>query len=82
MDWSGAAAYRATQLQDWLVDGEPAGKWRSASGLTFATIHAAGHMVRRKRHRATNLITCAQAPFDKPKESLALLQRWIDGGKL
>ncbi|KZV84666.1 alpha/beta-hydrolase [Exidia glandulosa HHB12029] len=65
LEWSGSDAYRATKLQDWEVDGQSAGKWRGAGGLTFATIHAAGHM----------------APFDKPKESLVLLQRWLENGK-
>ncbi|KZV84668.1 alpha/beta-hydrolase [Exidia glandulosa HHB12029] len=64
LEWSGSSAYRATELQDWKVDGQPAGQWRSANGLAFATIYGAGHM----------------APFDKPKESLALLQRWLEGG--
>jgi len=31
--------------------------------LTFATIEGAGHMV----------------PYDKPKESLELVQRWLTG---
>lgn len=45
LNWSGANEYRATALSTWEVDGEPAGMWRGAGGLTFATIHAAGHMV-------------------------------------
>lgn len=46
LEWSGATAYRATTLSAWEVDGEPAGRWRGAGPLTFATIHGAGHMVR------------------------------------
>ncbi|KAF9242675.1 serine carboxypeptidase [Melanogaster broomeanus] len=47
--------------QEAFVDGHVAGKVRSAGGLTFATIDGAGHMV----------------PYDKPKEALALVQRWL-----
>ncbi|KAJ7039097.1 serine carboxypeptidase [Mycena alexandri] len=39
------------------------GLTRSAMGLTFATIEGAGHMV----------------PYDKPKESLELVKRWLEG---
>lgn len=34
------------ELKDWIVNGKPAGKTRSAKGFTFATIAGAGHMVR------------------------------------
>ncbi|KZV78033.1 alpha/beta-hydrolase [Exidia glandulosa HHB12029] len=70
LEWSGAEAYRATKLQDWEVDGQSAGWWRGASGMTFVTIHAAGLWYEREA-----------APYDKPKEALVMLQRWLDGGK-
>ncbi|KAI0056758.1 alpha/beta-hydrolase [Artomyces pyxidatus] len=61
MDWSGKAQFVDQELRDWKIDGKVVGKTRSAKGLTFATIDAAGHM----------------APYDKPKESLALINKWL-----
>ena len=51
LKWTGHEAYNQQPLRDWFVtleNGtvEVAGKTRSANGLTFATVHAAGHMVR------------------------------------
>ncbi|KAF9475350.1 serine carboxypeptidase [Pholiota conissans] len=66
LDWNGRAEFASQSLRDWIVDGKPAGKTRSAKGFTFATVTGAGHMV----------------PFDKPKESLQLIQRWIAGKDL
>ncbi|KAI0041504.1 serine carboxypeptidase [Auriscalpium vulgare] len=61
MDWSGKDAFGRAPLRAWEVDGAVAGKTRSAAGLTFATVDAAGHMV----------------PYDKPKQALALINRWL-----
>lgn len=68
LEWSGQEEFRSQPLRDWYLDNENtsqrAGRTRSAGkrGLfTFATIDEAGHMV----------------PYDKPKEALALVQRWI-----
>ncbi|KAH7909697.1 serine carboxypeptidase [Hygrophoropsis aurantiaca] len=61
MKWSGQKGYVAQPLRTWSVDGHEVGKTRSANGLTFATIQGAGHM----------------APYDKPKESLELVRRWL-----
>ncbi|KJA20896.1 hypothetical protein HYPSUDRAFT_141602 [Hypholoma sublateritium FD-334 SS-4] len=66
LDWSGKNEFSSTALRDWIVGGKSAGKTRSAKGFTFATITGAGHMV----------------PYDKPKESLELIQRWISGKDL
>ncbi|KAJ7113152.1 serine carboxypeptidase [Mycena epipterygia] len=66
LEWSGQAEFGAQVLREWTVDGKPAGKTREAKGLTFATVHAAGHMV----------------PYDKPKESLEMVNRWIAGQPL
>ncbi|KDR70070.1 hypothetical protein GALMADRAFT_255459 [Galerina marginata CBS 339.88] len=66
LEWSGHSEFAGQELRDWLVDSKPAGKTRSAQGFTFATIAGAGHMV----------------PFDKPKESLELVNRWIAGKDL
>ncbi|EPQ61308.1 serine carboxypeptidase [Gloeophyllum trabeum ATCC 11539] len=64
--WSGQAEFAGQQLRDWEVGGAVAGKTRSAQGFTFATIEGAGHM----------------APYDKPKESLELVNRWLAGEEL
>ncbi|KAJ1307942.1 hypothetical protein OPQ81_002019 [Rhizoctonia solani] len=66
LDWTGSAEFTAQKDRDWVVDGQVAGFTRSANGLTFATVNAAGHMV----------------PYDKPKEALAMLDRWLKGKEL
>ncbi|CAK5270027.1 unnamed protein product [Mycena citricolor] len=63
MEWSGQDEFAAQALRPWAVKGTnaTAGMVRNAKGLTFLTVDAAGHMV----------------PYDKPKESLDMLQRWL-----
>ncbi|KAJ7117630.1 Alpha/Beta hydrolase protein [Mycena epipterygia] len=63
LEWSGQAAFGAEPLREWTVEGKRAGRTRSAMGLTFVTVDAAGHM----------------APYDKPKQSLEMVNRWIAG---
>ncbi|KAJ7934189.1 Alpha/Beta hydrolase protein [Mycena leptocephala] len=66
LEWSGHAEFAAQPLREWIVDGKHAGKTRSARAFTFATVDGAGHMV----------------PYDKPKESLEMVKRWIVGKPL
>ncbi|TFK38771.1 serine carboxypeptidase [Crucibulum laeve] len=66
LEWSGQEEFGSQDLREWTVDGKRAGLTRSAGGLTFATVEGAGHMV----------------PYDKPKESLALVNRWLNGTAL
>ncbi|KAK0444660.1 serine carboxypeptidase [Desarmillaria tabescens] len=66
LEWSGRKDFVRKRLQEWEVGGKVTGKTRSAKGLTFATIDGAGHF----------------APYDKPKEALVMLQRWIAGENL
>ncbi|TFK38772.1 serine carboxypeptidase [Crucibulum laeve] len=66
LEWSGKTAFGRQDLREWSVEGKRAGVTRSARGLTFATIDGAGHM----------------APYDRPKESLALVNRWLNGTDL
>jgi len=61
LEWHGKKDFGALPLREWYVDGHEVGKTRSAHGLTFATVDGGGHMV----------------PYDKPKEALALANRWL-----
>lgn len=69
------------ELRVWEVDRKQAGVTRSAGGFTFATIDGAGHMVCGLIHESVVLIIDCfmEAPYDQPKESLALVQRWLAG---
>ncbi|KAF8551275.1 alpha/beta-hydrolase [Imleria badia] len=66
MPWTGQEAFVSQPLREWQVDGQVVGRTRSANGLTFATVNEAGHMV----------------PYDKPKEALALVQKWLANEEL
>ncbi|KAI0258673.1 serine carboxypeptidase [Gloeopeniophorella convolvens] len=61
LDWFGHADFAAQPLRAWNFDGTRAGVMRSAHGFTFLTVDGAGHM----------------APYNKPAETLSLIQRWI-----
>ncbi|KAH9855497.1 serine carboxypeptidase [Lenzites betulinus] len=61
LEWTQQEQFRGQPLVPWLVDGEAAGLTRSGGGLTFATITGAGHF----------------APFDRPVQSLELVNRWL-----
>ncbi|KAF7353794.1 Carboxypeptidase [Mycena venus] len=61
LEWYGQRHFSAQPLHDWIVDGQPAGETRAFGGLTFATLRDAGH----------------QAPYDRPVEALALINRWL-----
>ncbi|KAK7008063.1 carboxypeptidase [Favolaschia claudopus] len=67
LEWSGQAEFSAEPLRPWAIGNDftkgRAGVSRSAKGLTFITIDEAGHMV----------------PYDKPKEALDIVQRWLSG---
>ncbi|KAG7446141.1 serine carboxypeptidase [Guyanagaster necrorhizus] len=66
LDWSGKETFVNEELREWFIGGKKAGLTRSSKGLTFATIEGAGHMV----------------PYDKPQESLELVNRWLKGQAL
>ncbi|PVF93235.1 peptidase S10, serine carboxypeptidase [Serendipita vermifera] len=66
LQWTGHKDFNAKELREWKVNGKVAGMTRSAHGLTFATVFGAGHMV----------------PYDKPKEALTMLNRWLSGQDL
>ncbi|KAG8695794.1 hypothetical protein FRC08_007551 [Ceratobasidium sp. 394] len=46
LDWTGRDKFHASHARNWLVNGRIAGFVKSGGGLTFATVDAAGHMVR------------------------------------
>ncbi|OLL24100.1 Carboxypeptidase Y A [Neolecta irregularis DAH-3] len=60
-EWSGKYGFRAQRLREWTVDGNVAGLTRKYKGLTYVEVSGAGHMV----------------PYDKPKENLQMLNRWL-----
>ncbi|KAF8991373.1 Alpha/Beta hydrolase protein [Cyathus striatus] len=66
LEWSGQRAFGEVEKRVWEVDGKRAGVTKSMGSFTFATIDGAGHMV----------------PYDKPKETLVVLQRWLAGEDL
>ncbi|KAF8317936.1 serine carboxypeptidase [Clavulina sp. PMI_390] len=66
LEWHGGDAFRKETLQPWVVDGEVAGEAKTVGGFTFATILDAGHM----------------APYDRPVQTLAMLQRWMADRRL
>lgn len=70
MPWKGQPAFVAQPKRMWTNEGEEVGwfkevKTKTASGrettFAFTTVDGAGHLV----------------PFDKPKEALALVDRWL-----
>ncbi|KAL6307995.1 serine carboxypeptidase [Sparassis latifolia] len=62
LEWTGQKDFTSKPLTEWSVNGKVAGLTRSSGPLTFVTIYGAGHMV----------------PYDKPVESLAMVNRWLD----
>jgi carboxypeptidase C (cathepsin A) len=79
LDWSGKEEFATLPLRDWLVGGKRVGRTRSANGFTFATVDGAGHMVRHAfcSCASSTHIFHPQVPYDKPKESLELINRWL-----
>ena len=55
LPWTGSAAWAATDLKPWLVDGSVAGEVKQAQGLTFVKVAGAGHMVPMVSHFSTSL---------------------------
>lgn len=46
LDWEGAEGFTSTAMGTWEVKGDKAGIMKTFGGLTYATVDAAGHMVR------------------------------------
>ncbi|PRT55557.1 Carboxypeptidase Y [Wickerhamiella sorbophila] len=63
LPWSGHEEFSKVDLGPWVVDGEEAGQVRNHEHFTFLRVYEAGHMV----------------PYNQPKNSLEMLERWISG---
>lgn len=63
LDYNGAEGFAKQPTLDWVVDGFPAGEVKNYEHFTFLRVFDAGHMV----------------PFNQPKNSLDMLNRWISG---
>ncbi|KAK2933436.1 Peptidase S10, serine carboxypeptidase [Fusarium oxysporum f. sp. vasinfectum] len=63
LSWHGQPLMRLRELAPWYEGANVAGRWKSYEPLTFAEIAEAGHL----------------APFDKSRESLTLINSWIQG---
>ncbi|KZT24376.1 serine carboxypeptidase [Neolentinus lepideus HHB14362 ss-1] len=61
LEWSGGEAYRGQEMRGWDVGGRAAGLTKGAEGLRFVSIYGGGHM----------------APYDRPKEALEMVKRWL-----
>ncbi|KAI0344400.1 serine carboxypeptidase [Trametopsis cervina] len=61
LEWHGQADFTNSSLRPWTYEDHVAGLTRNASLLTYATIKGAGHM----------------APYDKPRETLDLIRKWL-----
>ncbi|KAF8060764.1 serine carboxypeptidase [Lyophyllum atratum] len=64
--WSGKREFGGEEMRGWEVGGRRVGGVRRWGGLAFVTVEGAGHMV----------------PYDKPREALELVKRWMAGGEL
>lgn len=62
LEWTGKPQFNDAGDHQWMVEGEAAGLARSAQGLTFLQVFGAGHMV----------------PLDQPRNSLAMVQAFLD----
>lgn len=63
LEWSGNVSYSQAEVRKWKIDGVAAGEVKHANGLTNLRVYDAGHMV----------------PYDQPKSSLDMVNRWISG---
>ena len=45
LEWTRQKEFSDQSLRNWTIGGSPVGVTRSGGGLTYATIHGAGHMV-------------------------------------
>jgi cathepsin A (carboxypeptidase C) len=63
LEWGGKIRFNNATLGPFKLHGNEVGQIKSSGNFTFLKINQAGHMV----------------PYDQPKPSLAMLNRWIGG---
>jgi len=63
MEWDGQDSFSIAKNVTWSVDGEVAGYYRTALGLTFLVVDNAGHM----------------SPFDQPRNTQSMLNSFLSG---
>ncbi|KAF5978804.1 carboxypeptidase Y [Fusarium bulbicola] len=63
LNWHGQPLMRLRELTPWYEGANVAGRWKSYETLTYAEIFEAGHL----------------APFGKSRESLTMINSWIQG---
>lgn len=63
LQWSGRVSFSQAPVRKWKVGKSVAGEVKNYENFTFLRVYNAGHMV----------------PFDQPKNSLDMVNRWISG---
>ncbi|KAK4054862.1 hypothetical protein OIV83_000786 [Microbotryomycetes sp. JL201] len=64
LEWSGQKRYVNTTLRKWSgFEGSAGGETKTFGKLTYLDLNGAGHMV----------------PYDKPREALYMLKKWLKG---
>ena len=63
LEWGNKKEFNAAAVEDLKMGDEKYGEVKSSWNFTFATVHAAGHMM----------------PFDQPEASLDLVNLWLHG---
>lgn len=61
VQWRGQRDFVAKQMEEWEIDGKPAGQIKAHDNFAFVRVYDAGHMV----------------PMDKPQPALALIKEFI-----
>jgi cathepsin A (carboxypeptidase C) len=82
LDWSGKQEFSKAELKPWYIDSKnesKAGDMKTHGGLSFVTIEGAGHLVSiAVGYLFIRAHEMRQAPYDKPDESLWMVNQWLD----